>query len=441
MNYTKYIKSVVKFATLMSATILVACSGSTGNCPPSTTVGITLSPESVIFTKSSAIKTIGVSNAGSSSLTLTTLPTLASPLTLESTLTTCAAGVSLVPAESCVYVITVDYSVPVTAGSTTLAFDYYDGTSFTANLSVAWSNVYAYFVNNTTFGYTQCSVNASGAIESTTCLSIGSLLGAGTYASITGIAFNGGYAYLVNTSSYSYIQCSVNTNGIESTTCTNLTPAAPGELDSPITIAFNGNYVYFTNAGNNSYTQCSVGTSGIESATCVTTIPQVAGSNVLSSPSGIAFNGSYAYIVNTDNDSYTQCSVGSNGIIESATCVITTPVTLGALSSSMGIAFNGGYAYFVNGGSSGSSYTQCSVNASGIDSTTCVTTAPTGVGGLDSPFGIAFNRNYAYIANNGSNSNYTQCSVNASGIESATCVSITPAAPGDLANPFGIAFN
>ena len=49
-------------------------------------------------------------------------------------------------------------------------------------------------------------------------------------------------------------------------------------------------YVYFTNFSQNvnTYTQCSVGSNGIESTTCVTTIPVSPG--VVTRPGGIAFN-------------------------------------------------------------------------------------------------------------------------------------------------------
>lgn len=201
-------------------------------------------------------------------------------------------------------------------------------------------------------------------------------------------------------------------------------------------------YAYFVNSQSNSYTQCKVNLFGIESSTCVTITPT--GNGALVHPVGIAFNGNYAYFTNADFSSgnhavYTQCEVNASGI-DPTTCMTTYATNILPIYRPTGLAFSGNYAYFANGGGS-AGYAQCEVNASGIDSTTCVEVVPSTLNNpLDILDAVAFNGNYAYFTVSNVSS-YMQCNVNASIIESNTCVLIKPTGAGALGVPIGIAFN
>jgi hypothetical protein len=179
-------------------------------------------------------------------------------------------------------------------------------------------------------------------------------------------------------------------------------------------------YAYISNSKGNSYTQCIVDADGIiDKSSCSTITPTGAGQ--LNAPTGIAFNENYAYILNNSDNSYTQCNVGVSGI-ESASCTTITPkddAENPILNRPTGIIFSGSYAYITS--NRRDSYTQCNVVASGIESASCNTITPTGLGALDGPFRMAISGNYAYFVNNKNNS-YTQCNVGASGIESASCI-------------------
>jgi hypothetical protein len=202
-----------------------------------------------------------------------------------------------------------------------------------------------------------------------------------------GITFSGSYAYIINNDSDSYTQCNVGASGIESASCTTITPTGAGKLNGPFRMAISGNYAYIVNNGNNSYTQCNVGASGIESASCTTITP--IGVWTLINPTGIAINGGYAYIANTGPagaSNYTQCNVGASGI-ESASCTTITP-TGGALNYVADITLRSNYAYFPN--VLNNSYAQCAIGADGIDQSTCVDVTPTGDGALNWPYAIAF---------------------------------------------------
>jgi hypothetical protein len=122
----------------------------------------------------------------------------------------------------------------------------------------------------------------------------------------------------------------------------------------------------------------------------------------------------YAYITNEADNNYTQCTTGLSGI-ESGTCTHIEPSGIGALNTPFGIAFNGKYAYIVNNGNA--SYTQCDVDVNGIESATCVTKVMPGI--LINPNQVAFSGKYALFANY--NSTYTQCLVSESGIISSSC--------------------
>ena len=305
---------------------------------------------------------------------------------------------------------------------------------------------HAYITNlgyypNYSNSYTECNVTANG-IDPNSCTTT-TPSGTGALTEPFAIAINGNYAYIVNnTSSGSYTQCGINSNSIDASSCNTVTPSGSGAMSYPEGIIFNANYAYFTNdLGNyaDSYTQCAVNGNGINSNSCTTITPTGAGA--LNGPGQLAINGNYAYIPNWNSNSYTQCSIGAGGI-ESATCNTITPSGSGALDSPEAVAFNGNYAYFTNGGNFNShtgSYTQCSISGAVIESNTCNTITLNGSAKLSNPIGIAFNGGYAYFINSYTNG-YTQCTVGSNGINPTSCTGITPSGANALSYPIGIVF-
>lgn len=259
---------------------------------------------------------------------------------------------------------------------------------------IAFIESFAYIANAGSNAYTQCNVGPLG-IRPSTCNTV-IPTGSGVLNSPGGIAFNHGYAYIVNVNGNSYTQCEVDNYGVlHVDSCNTITPSGAGVLNMPRSIGFSGSYAYIVNGGDNSYTQCNVATSGIDLNSCSKVTPS--GLGALHGPFEVAFNGNYVYFTNgfsnLPENSYTQCSVNNN-LIEPSSCNTVTPVSPGALMIPVGIAFSGSYAYIVNHADDagfpplGGNYTQCNVNNSGIDSASCDTiTLPAGI--LNLPGGVA----------------------------------------------------
>ena len=209
------------------------------------------------------------------------------------------------------------------------------------------------------------------------------------------------------------------------------TPTPPS-LDGPSGITINNGYAYILDVNSDSYTQCTVDpTTGVFSA-CDTVLPT--GSGTLFAPSGITINNGFAYITNNADDSYTKCTVNPTTGIFSA-CNTVTPSAPGGLDGPIGIAINNGFAYITN--FNGNSYTKCTVDPTTGVLSTCNTLTP---GALNTPAGIAINNGFAYITNFNGNS-YTKCTVDpTTGVFSA-CNTVTPSSPNALGSPNGIAIN
>ena len=213
-----------------------------------------------------------------------------------------------------------------------------------------------------------------------------------------GVATDSTYVYITNRNSNSYTQCKLGANGIDSTSCKTVTPAnsqGVALLFKPYGIAITENkkYVYITNyesappSNTGSYTQCTLGSNGIDPTTCNTVRPTATGTNtpLLSNPIAIGINGGYLYIGNTGQEatpvinSYTQCTLDENaGRVTSCTNVSNTP-TIG-LNFPSGITFKGSFAYFTNEAPTedGTSYTKCQINGTSgvIDPNTCQAIIP-----------------------------------------------------------------
>lgn len=278
--------------------------------------------------------------------------------------------------------------------------------------------------------YTKCNILDDG-IESASCVNIAPLA-PGTLNGATQMAIYQGYAYFVNFSGNSYTQCQVSESGIESDTCVTNTPVSLGVLNYPYGIVFAGQYAYISNYGSNSYTQCSVNSSGIESASCSTMILN----GILSNPAMMAISGNYLYFSNGTNDTsgtYAQCTLSESGLLDPNSCNKYTPQP-GNLIVPYDVAFNGDFAYFTNWSNDGYStngytYTQCNVVNNIIQNQQCTQITPLAVGytsypngyALGAPNGLTFYNNKAYFINQ-NNQAYTQCNVAGNGsIESNTC--------------------
>ena len=250
---------------------------------------------------------------------------------------------------------------------------------------IAINNGFAYITNSGNNSYTQCNIGANG-IESNTCHTVSPTVGLNFP---TGIAFNNGFAYIVDagSSTHLYTQCSVSssTGDIDSNTCVSSSNPSAGNMSF---VALSGGYAYFSMSLG--YIQCTVGLNGV--LTCsgsqLLTIPSGAGA--YNTPFGITVSNGLAYFIVFASPPYiAQCTVGTNGINNNANdCTFVTPTASGALNSPLGITINHGFAYIINSGNN--SYTQCQINATGIEASTCTTTIPTGNGVLNSPTAIAF---------------------------------------------------
>ena len=257
------------------------------------------------------------------------------------------------------------------------------------------------------------------------------------------------YAYIVNNGSNNYTQCSVGANGINTSSCTMITPSGSGALNQPLAIAINNGIAYITNSAESGYTQCTIVADNqsvngvINPQSCLTT----RGVKALSVPIAIAVSNGFAYILNQESQAgqnvpvpgYVQCAVNANGI-ESSTCSAIVLSGNAILDAPTGVAVSNGFAYFSNNGAN-ASYTQCAVNANGIESSSCTTITPSGNAALNGPAAIAISNNYAYITNLNDFS-YTQCAINGSGIIASSCTTVvplgTPSGSGILASPAAI---
>ena len=239
--------------------------------------------------------------------------------------TQCSVNESGIESSSCFNVTPMSSGTPLLNGSIVIAFN----------------QNYAYIINNLGNNYTQCNV-VSGLIESATCFNV-TPMSSGTplLNHPVSIAFNGSYAYITNATASYYTQCSVDSTGlIESTTCFNVTPMLSGTalLSSSYGILVNESYAYLIDNIQSNYMQCGVVSGLIESSSCFNVTPMSSGTALLSHPNGIGIYESYAYITNSSY--YTQCGVVS-GLIESSSCFNVTPMSSGTplLSAPVGITF------------------------------------------------------------------------------------------------------
>jgi len=239
-----------------------------------------------------------------------------------------------------------------------------------------------------------------------------------------------GYMYNVSYSNNSIVQCALDyTTGVVSG-CVSTKPIGAGALNGPAYIASEGNKtVVITNWNSvNTYTECKVSNSGLDIASCQTHKPTGAGA--LDGVAGIAVdvNNKYAYFVNVNGDSITQCTVGANSInIDS--CVTLQPKSPGALDDPKGVVVAGGSLVITN--STSNSVTTCPISAVGLNIGGCIQTKITA---LNDPREIVQQNNYFTIVNYGDNS-YTQCLSAGDAFNPGACTKYKPTIPGALSGP------
>ncbi|MDD3265608.1 MAG: hypothetical protein PHC75_00325 [Burkholderiales bacterium] len=255
------------------------------------------------------------------------------------------------------------------------------------------------------------------------------------------------YAYIIAPDNNGYLQCNVNSNGIESSTCTLVTPQN-ADLNWPVAIAISNNIAYILNNDGNSYTQCNINSSGIESDSCFGVSPNDPGA--LLNPSSITISNGYAYMTDYADPygigygAYTQCKVNKNGI-ESETCLTIGNDGESGLVNPMGVITYQNLAFFTNSFEN-NGVTQCNVNSLGINADSCFDAQPNGTSVYDAS-GLAIYNNYLFISNLTHKNNddpdstdygsYTRCNLNSSGIDNNSCITTSLPLTND---PHNIAF-
>lgn len=198
--------------------------------------------------------------------------------------------------------------------------------------------------------------------------------------------------------------CPINADGTIGT-C-----AATGNgFSSPTGIVFNGNYAYVNDYYTDAVYVCNVASDGSLSG-CVST-----GSN-FRLPWQLAISGSTLYATDAHfMYGYTTCTINSNGSLSG--CTITSG------SGTAGVAANANYAYI---SANGSTINVCAIGSGGSLSSCSATGS-----GFNSADGIALTSDKAYIANQG-NGTVSTCSINVNGTLSACTTTSVGGAPTDV---------
>lgn len=190
--------------------------------------------------------------------------------------------------------------------------------------------------------------------------------------------------------------CVLNANDGTLSSCA---ATGPG-FAAPTGIAFNGSYAYVADFGNNTVDVCSVGLDGTLSA-CVST-----GSG-FQSPWQLAINGNSSTLYATNiAGGVTTCAINGNGTLSACTTSSGSPTT--------GIAVSSNYAYI---GSGPNTVDVCAIVSGSLSG--CTSTG-SGFVGVD---GITLSGGYAYIANQ-NNGTVSVCTIDVGGTLSGCAPSL-----------------
>jgi hypothetical protein len=275
----------------------------------------------------------------------------------------------------CQLTLTYSPTTVTSSGSLNLNFSFLDdaGTSKTGSVSIPYSSAWAPHVYvGDPGGVWVCSLAGDQSLSS--CALTGSFNG------VTGIAFNGNFAYVSEFNNNVVYVCAVATDGTG--TLSGCTSTGSG-FNSPVQTAVHGSYLYVPDANGGTYvTVCAINATDGTLSGCGGT----AGS--ASNPSSVAFDGSFAYVNNWAGNP-SLCTLSGVDLINCAT-------TAGSLAGGWSLTAVGGYAYV--GLLSPNSLGVCTVGGDG-SLTGCSTTTVGGTGPGDgaSVKQIALIGNVAYL--------------------------------------------
>jgi hypothetical protein len=297
---------------------------------------------------------------------------------------------------------------------------------------------YAYILNeqSNANSFTKCSVDANG-IEEYSCTNVTPVDESGqpVLNDPDNMVLYANYAYITNYSYGAITECPINANGIDATNCKNILPTASSKalLTSAAGIAFNGNYGYILNGSGENYVQCSIKNNQLNLNACTKYTPRDKQGNLLLTKSDeITFNNSFAYFVDTNySATFTKCQTGAQGIILKSCKNFVLPYNL---TTTTNLAFHQQQAYFVSSTPAGEIvYSRCGLDSSGINVGSCIDEpVDIPVSSLNIPMAINFNANIMYITVVGLDigsskdvGSYVECQTSESGIKPGTCFTTT----------------
>ncbi|MBX9867352.1 MAG: hypothetical protein K2Y14_10585 [Burkholderiales bacterium] len=263
---------------MLGASALSACGGvgSCANCNTTSSANLMLSSSTVALDPTYVQQIIVITNTGNAPATNLVLPILSSPVYLVSS--TCTAGMTLAPQETCSY--TISYIGAPSSSSENVIFGYSGGSSSTVPLVISWASGYpiAYITNNggaQDAGIWKCSMDTNGDISS--C----NHQGAHTFPATTrGLAFavvNGVKYLYVTISDAGVSKCSLDQYG-QITTCDDTAGVAVDNAPNFSEAGYiqfamiNGvQYVYIGDTGSDNVYVCTLDSNG-DFASCSETL-------------------------------------------------------------------------------------------------------------------------------------------------------------------------
>lgn len=230
---------------------------------------------------------------------------------------------------------------------------------------------YRYVATNTADMVSRCLINNSdGGLAN--CSTVAT--GIPSFNGISGVAIFGNYGYVTNLNTNTVTVCTV---GDTWSSCADA-GVSSSILNSPSSIVFSSSSaIYITNNGANNVILCT----GIAPNGTLSGCASMGGA-VFNRPSGIAINGTSAYVTNYGNNTVLKCNVSNVGVLNS--CSVSADPSF---VNPQGIAVNGNYVYITN--TSSGTVSICSSNLS-----SCTASSSFG----DLPMDIKITNGFAYIS-------------------------------------------
>lgn len=285
-----------------------------------------------------------------------------------------------------------------------------------------------YIANFHSNSVSQCNINESG-VDETSCNTL-TPTGNGALNFPVGVAVDSNNHLLIsNFSNNGITQCDLDSSGnIVVSSCSTSQQISAGLNPEGMTI-YNGSlYIANNYSSNDLALSCSLVPTGVNIGSCMTLVSNNVGGSIR--VEDITFDSFHVYLTNYQYG-YVKCNLTAGGSIDLTTCLQEVPGVNANISVPRGVAINNGLIYLVNSGNN--SVTQCPVNADGVDTQNCTNVQSNIL--FSAPIGISIYNNYAYITNE-LNGSITQCAINSSGLESASCINKAPAGMGALNYPW-----